>query len=247
MKKLIILFIFTFIALVPSISHADIPPSAGSHVPSLCAKVVNLNSFPDIVLIGFITGPMIDKEAYQIKNNECFEKGYKFNSFNIYSTTKDKFNSIDLKNLNITEESVNHGSWVGNEKYPTDLIPLLKDVEVLNFGSLVKDSNSLIKGTVEYSISRSSDGKLSLYISKQTSEYNDGTKPKIEIFSNTLDSKTDKVENKEIVKTSDISNKTTEEVSDKPVTEPTPSSEPIKRGFWKSIGCFLKGIFGRGC
>lgn len=201
MKKSIIFVLFSivFAFLSSSTALADVIP-LDSHSLDRCIKFVNLNEFPNVILIGYYTGPMVKEyESYQIKNNKCLTKGYKFNSLSIYWNTKDMPNFIDSNNL------------------------LLKNVEP--YGEYVYQDNPLIKEDIEYSIAGFSGGKLIIYKSKQTSEYNDGTPKKIEIFINPLE----KNESNEIASTS------------------AHSPEPVKRGFWKSIICFFKGLFSRGC
>lgn len=209
MKKLIIytLFSLVFVFLFSSTVSADvIPPN--SHPLNRCVKVANLNEFSDVVLIGYYTGPMVDKyESYQVKNNECLTKGYKFNSLSIYWNTKNKSNSVEPDNL------------------------LLENVEP--YGGYVDQNNPLVKEDIEYSIAGFSSGKLVLYKSKQTSEYNNGTPKKVETFSNPLGNKEP--------------NKITPAPSDQPIVTPAPSPESVKRGFWQSIICFFRGLFGRGC
>ena len=204
MKKLIIFSLFTLVLifLIPSISSADVPPE-NSHPLDRCVKIVNLNEFPNIILIGYSTGPTIDTyEAYQIENNKCLDKGYKFNKFSIYWATKEKFNSIDLKNLTLN-----------NAKTPTDITLLLENIET--DGGYVEKSNPLIKEDIEYSLAGNPNEKLTLNKSKQISEYNDGTPKKVEDFNNPQNN--------------------------------TPTPEPAKKGFWQSIVCFFKKLFGGSC
>jgi hypothetical protein len=219
MKKLIIytLFSLAFVFLFSSTVSADVI-SPNSHPFSRCVKVVNLSEFPDVVLIGYYTGPMVDKyESYQIKNNECLTKGYKFNSLNIYWNIKDKPNFIDSNNL------------------------LLEDIEP--YGGYVDQNNPLVKEDIEYSIAGFSGGKLVLYESKQTSEYNNGTPKKVETFSNLLENK----EPNKVTPTPTLSPKITPTPSEQPIVTPAPSPKPVKRGFWQSAICFFRGLFGRGC
>jgi hypothetical protein len=67
--------------LAISLVSADVIPE-NSHPLSRCVKFINLNEFSDVVLIGYYTGPsMVDTyEAYQIQNDVCLDKGYKFNA-----------------------------------------------------------------------------------------------------------------------------------------------------------------------
>lgn len=191
MKKLIVLFLLMFMIgiSIPSVSLADVPTPAGFHSPGLCAKIVNLDQFPNVVLIGYNYGVVYTVEPYVIKNNECLTKGYKFSLLDVYWTTKDNFNLVDLENLNLGKD----GSSNSNYKIPSDLVLLLKEVETLYFGELIPDSNPLIKGTIEYSITENPISinpsyvaveKYSLFKSKQISEYNDGTPAKVETFPN---------------------------------------------------------------
>ena len=88
MKKIIILgLIFVGLSFCNNLARADVLPP-DSHQLERCVKIENLDKFPDIVLIGYYTGPMIDKyEAYQIKNDECLTKEYKFNKLKTVPTT----------------------------------------------------------------------------------------------------------------------------------------------------------------
>lgn len=219
MKKLFIyiLFSLSFVFLFSSVVSADlIPPN--SHSLNRCVKVVNLNEFPDVVLIGYVTGPMVESsETNQIKNNECLSKGYKFNSLKIYWNTKDRPNSIDQNNL------------------------LLDNVEV--YGGYIDQNNPLEKEEIEYSIAGFSSGKLILYKSKQTQEYNNGTPKKVETFANPLKN----TEPNKVTPTPKPSPNITNKPTDQPNVAPTPAPQPVKRGFWQSIACFFRGLFGKSC
>lgn len=137
----------------------------GSHSLYRCVKFVNLNDFPNVVLIGDISGPG-GENTYELNNN-CLTKGYKFNSLNVYWMTKEKFNSIDLNNFN-----------------PSDANLLLTNLEV--YGGYVADSNPLINDNIEYSIAGFSSGNLIVYKSKETQEYNNGNPAKVETFNSPL-------------------------------------------------------------
>ena len=154
------LFSLAFVFSFSSTASADVIPD-NSHSLNRCVKVVNLDKFPDIALISYVTGPMVKNSIIsQINNNECLTKGYKFNSLKVYWNTKNKADSIDPNNL------------------------LLDTIEV--YGGYVDQKNPLVKEDVEYSIAGFSGGKLVLYKSQQISEYNNGTPKKIESFTNPL-------------------------------------------------------------
>jgi len=234
MTKNMILIISVIGILMINFASADVPPE-NSHPLSRCVKFVNLNDFSDVVLIGYYTGPMIDKyEAYQIENDKCLDKGYKFNSLYIYWTSKEKFYSLNLKDLKSDSKKVAGGDdGKGNQLYnvvyyPADLILLLEDIEP--YGGYVNENNPQINETIEYSVAGYSDGKLVVYISKKTSEYNNGQSDKVETF-----------EKPNI--------NTKEPIYPTPTPEPTQTPEPLplKKGFWNSISCFFKKLFGGSC
>jgi len=169
MKKIFfysLLLLILAILAIPSVS-ADIIPE-DSHYLNRCIKYVNLDSFPDVVLIGYTVGPMIKNyEAYQISNNKCLTKGYKFNTLDVYWTTKTKFDSMNIDDLNLV-----------------DLNLLTENIGC--YGGYIMNSSPLIKEDIELSIAGFSGEKLVVYTSKRTSEYNNGDPKKTETFANPL-------------------------------------------------------------
>ncbi|BFT94679.1 hypothetical protein MNSC_06870 [Minisyncoccus archaeophilus] len=156
MKKTLFLIISLFLSIVPSLSSADVIP-LGYRIIDKCVKIVNLNDFPNISLLGYYTGPVIDDyESYLIKNNECLTMGYKLNSFKINWNTQDKAGQVNPDNFLELDESL--------------------------YGGAVENNDPLKKKTIEYSISVLSDGKVSIEKSRVISEYYDGIPEKIEVF-----------------------------------------------------------------
>ena len=191
MKKFIacVLFVLTFALVFSSTALADVIPSDHDHYVWTCSKIVNLDEFFDVVLIGYITGPMIDKyEAYQVESDKCLVGGYKFNTLKIYWTTRQKFESMDLENLKLESTKVpTGGSDIDGEPtyvttyHPADLTVLTEENFPVGNYSVTKD-NPLVKEETEYSIAKSGS-ELVVYKSKHTSEYNNGDPKKIETFS----------------------------------------------------------------
>ena len=226
MKKLFIYFLFSLafgLFFVPPVFADVIPPN--SHSLDKCVKIVNLNDFPNIILISYVTGPMVQgSEINQIKNNECLSKGYKFNSLAIYWSTKDKPNAIDQNNL------------------------LLDNVEV--YGGYIDQNNPLVKENIEYSIAGYSGGKLVLYKSKQILEYNNGTPTKVETFTNPLQNTQQNNQNQQQKKVTSTPTPSPNinNINDQPNITPTPAPSPEPaRGYWQSFVCFFRGLFGKGC
>lgn len=236
--------------LMVNFASADVIPK-NSHPLSRCIKFVNINNFSDVFLIGFYTGPMLDTyEAYQIENDKCLHMGYYHNKFNIYWTTKKNFDQIDIKKLKIDSEKIEGSGWddEGNRLYynvdtPADLTLLLEDVHP--YGGYIDEKNPLIKETIEYSVAGYSDGKLVVYKSKQTSEYNDGQSSKVETF------KKPNINNIEPINPAPTPEPTQnkELINPTPTPEPTQNIEPqpVKKSFWNSISCFFKRLFGGSC
>jgi len=223
MKKLSIYNSFLLIIALSfsSVVSADITPP-GSHLLNRCVKVINLDKFPDVSLIGYVTGPVVNgSETFIVKNSECLSAGYKFNSMSIYWNTKIKPTSIDTNNL------------------------LLKNIEW--YGGDLDQNNPLAKEDVEYSIAGFSGGKPVLYKSKQTSEYNNGAPKKVETFSSPLGNKGTNEIVPAIPDQQVIAPTRPSPEPDRQVVAARPSPEPAKRGFWQSIICFFTGLFGNSC
>lgn len=209
MKKVTILgLILLGLGFSPLLVRADVIPN-NSHPLDRCAKIINLNEFPGILIVGYVTGPMVANYGIEeINNNECMKKGYKFNTMDVYWNTEDSFHKIIKDNL------------------------LATNIEV--YGGYVENKNSLIKENVEYSLLKSLDGKISLQKTKIISEYNNGTPDKIETFSVPLNDKKIEVK-KDISDPIVINNKGN---SDVPNNNDVPA-QPVKRSFWHRIACFF--------
>ncbi len=175
MKKIHLLsFLFVFcVGSVPLISLADTFPE-GSHPISQCTKIVNINSFPEIVLIArFQFGP--HGKTYKVENDKCLETGYLSAGFGIYWVPLVDFNPADLEGLTINDK---WNKLALNARAVSDRI--------------VKDENPLIKETIEHSLAKSITGKIYLYQSKQIQEFNDGSPAKIKTFNSPSNTEADK-------------------------------------------------------
>jgi len=243
-------------------ANADIL-SPGSHYVEKCAKIVNLDKFPDVVLIGYYTGPMsAEYTAYKVENNQCLTKGYKLNAFSLYWVSKSIYSKLNLKNLAMTSQKVSVSEDSDTKNTPADLISIPISTEI--FSGSVDDFNPIIKETDEYSIADVTNDKLSLYLSKKVSDYNDGSPEKVETFANTLSSPTPAASISPNVSHPTPPTKTTSP-SVSPTTNtkiPTdtqnqpdsvilnnanPTQAPVKRSFWQNFSCFFVNIFGGSC
>lgn len=156
-----ILFIFLFSFLFTNLATADLGPLPGEKDIDYCVKIVNLYEYPDIVLLSYVTGPMIsddEPQIKQIKNNECLKSGYKFNSMDIYWSDKDDVSLPKKHKLLFEGIDLNH-----------------EDISV---------SDPMKRKTLEYSIFKSSSGEFSLTQSRELREYDNGDAKEIENFIN---------------------------------------------------------------
>lgn len=218
MKRLIIsiLWLLIIIVLFPSEVSADVI-APNTHQVSRSVKFVNLEEFPDIVLIGYETGVQNYSNTFQIQNNVPLHLGYYHNQLSIYWNTKDKSSSIDRLDLNNFIAKI----------YP--------DSEWRN------NSDPLVKEDVQYSIAGFSDKKLVIYISERTSEYNNGSPAKTETFSSPLgNTEPIRTPPSELGKNEPINPSITEPVKPDPTLN---TSFESKTGFWQSLLYEQKFLF----
>ncbi|ABE51247.1 hypothetical protein [Methanococcoides burtonii] len=132
-----------------------------------CVKIVNLEEFPEIVLVGHIAGPIIQCEnPYIISSNKCLTKFYKANDLTIYAIDKDYLEAKGLDNIDLE----------------SDPNLCFYEVEINPKWNVVKEEDPLTREEVEYSIAGFSEDRLVLYTSRKVSEYNDGSPDRIETF-----------------------------------------------------------------
>lgn len=218
MKKIIVitLLLFVFACFFPSVVSADMLPD-GAHPFSRAAKFVNLDEFPDIILVGhYATSNRLVSidQVYRIDNNvRLYSGGY---NLSIYWNTRDKIDSFTQLNSNNFVATIQpEATWT--------------------------TSSHLIKDEIQYSIAGFSDGKLIIYISKRISEYDNGNPVKVENFNSPLGNiEPVRIPPFEKPKTGPLPTPLLEPV--KTGVESAPSSEP-QIGFWQSLQYEQKFIF----
>jgi len=150
--------------LVGTLAHADVIPG-GSHPVSRCVKVTNLDSYPDIYLIGEIMP--VGNQAAQlsiIEQGACLSKGYKFNTFNIYYADKNEIDSLGgLDKLNTTRKIHEPTAESEGSLRPDFLVaadPLLHFItnQIEPYGGYVLDSDPTTNETIEYIMVKTSSG-----------------------------------------------------------------------------------------
>lgn len=240
-EKIIISLMFVF--LIFPFVNADVIPE-NSHPLSKCIKIVNLDEFSDVYLIGYITGPMVEgHETYFVEKDKCLTMGYKFNELKILAAKKTYIDSAGITNLKVKKVKIPGAHQNCYTEELSDENILVSDVKLHPYGGYVDEDNPLIKEEIEYSIAGFADNKLILYKSKQTSEYNDGTPNKTEKFEKP------NIKNLNFTFQNKVSPEPT--VSPEPIVSPDPQIGPTpnleKYGFWSKIVCFVKGLFGISC
>ena len=161
MKKNVLSIILSVMLLIGIVSSslADIIPE-GSHVVHREVSITNLKDFPEFLLIGYITGPMIDGYEIQvIEDNVPLNKGYKFNTYSLFAITKSLVQQaggvekIDFKKI-------------------AESIP---PIEILDPGDqYVVDENPLSEEFYYYAIIKATDETLQMKLTRQVLKYQNG-------------------------------------------------------------------------
>ncbi|HEX37499.1 MAG TPA: hypothetical protein ENG70_01370 [Candidatus Cloacimonetes bacterium] len=87
------------IMYVPILIFSDIAPS-DHHIVQNCVRFTNLDDYPEIAILGFIVGPTYDSpHFFEIKNEKCLDKGYKFNDLGLYWAQKKYIDSVGIENI----------------------------------------------------------------------------------------------------------------------------------------------------
>jgi hypothetical protein len=200
-----------------------VKPLHNPHPVEYCARISNLNEFPNILLTYYASGSS-GIHIKPISSGGCLPAFDRFDMIGIYDATEPK--KADL----------------GEQLYAE--IPVgSRDVD---------ESNHLIKEEKVFTLAKTSEGKVMLYKSKQTSEYNDGTPPKIETFSQPQDNQRRDIE----VIPPTPATKNGDSINTPPPKPPDesglisingPPHPPAKTGFWHAIACFFMSLFGKSC
>jgi len=121
-----------------------------THPVNKCITINNIDSFPDFVIVGKITGPTINPEQgfdlVSITKNECLTKGYKFNQLTVYAIDKNYYfsttqSALDFNSPNVYESSIAidpYGGYVSNSDPTTD-INMILTIRAISNKKLVLD------------------------------------------------------------------------------------------------------------
>lgn len=179
MKK-ILCIIIAFI--IPFLLLADIAPS-DKHPVDNCIRITNLDDYPKIALLGYIVGPSYDSaHFFEINNDDCLEKGYKFNDLGLYWAQKKYVDSVVIDNIVI---NTNIGPNLYGDAY---LKQVTNDPNIYFITSCidpedlwVDDSSALRSQISDYEIAGFIGNEIVLYLAQQIKKYDDGNED-IQIF-----------------------------------------------------------------
>lgn len=161
MKKNVLSIILSVMLLIGIVSSslADIIPE-GSHVVHREVSITNLKGFPEFLLIGYITGPMIDGYEIQvIEDNVPLNKGYKFNTYSLFA---------------ITKSLVEQAGGVENIDFKK-IAESIPPIEILDPGDqYVADENPLSEEFYYYAIVKATDDTLQVKLTRQVLKYQNG-------------------------------------------------------------------------
>lgn len=173
---------FSIALVLCALTRADVIP-ADYHFVARCAKIVNTNEFPDIVLVGVITGPMVkESETYVVDAKECLELGYKFNSLVIVWTSKEHFKDVGMQGLEIEQAMPALDSAALRKAMAVEQQVYLLTADINPFGGYVPDSNPLVEEDIDYEIYLDAQGTPGVYLSQRTARYNNGDPQSVEEY-----------------------------------------------------------------
>ncbi len=159
MKRLptLMLIVFLICGCVIAVWGDALPE--GYHSVSRDAVITNVSEYPDLVLIGYITGPMIATyEAYRIEEHVPLHAGYKFNQLRLFAMPRSVFEDggglerIDMQKIARTFESMT----------------------MVSFYDTVPDSNPINADHYYYRITDSMETGVILTLYQRVLGYNNG-------------------------------------------------------------------------
>ena len=156
MKKQIIFLVLVFL-LMSRISYGDVIPDH-SHYVTKCVKIINIDDYPDVSLVGFIHPWSMGFGTYLISSSVCLDKGYRFNDFNVYAVNKAYLTGKDINQMDL----------------PKDPNAMLAYPKIEPYCGYVNDSLPISGLEQYYKIVGFSNTKVVLYLWKEVTKFNDG-------------------------------------------------------------------------
>lgn len=124
------------------------------HYVEICAKITNIDDYPEISLLGFTPGPT-KYNTYIISSSECLSKGYAGNFFNIYAVNKKYLEGKDIQKLD----------------FFNDVNVIKSNIQIDNFGTYVRDTTHIYAIDQFYKIVGFSSTSVILYKWKEVTRF----------------------------------------------------------------------------
>ena len=163
MKKI---FLLTILLAFSNLTYCDIIPE-NSHSVDKCVKIINSVDFPDIVLIAYTEHPGGGSNAFVIDPTSCIEKGYKFNSLQIFAVKKSYLTNKNLDSID----------WKNDKNV------FRANIEIDSYGGYVDNLSPISSIEEYYKIENVRDSSLVLYKSKEIIKFNNGRPVSIKTYS----------------------------------------------------------------
>lgn len=146
-----------------SVSGDMIP--GDSHYVERSVYLTNVADFPDVTLIGYITGPMVENySVYVVQSNVPLDKGYKFNKLRIFALKKSAVEqkgglaAIDFKRLAAAHP-------------PAEMLDPA--------GYYLSNDHALASEAHFYRISQATDATMTLTLDRSIYRFKDGTPDRV--------------------------------------------------------------------
>lgn len=157
MKRILLTLLLVLVWAAPLVG--DVIPE-NTHPVSRDVYITNLNDFPEIVLVSYVTGPMIQGyEATIIEQNTPVSKGYKFDRVQLFAVKKtivDQLGGIDQIDFAKVAEQMSPADIVDPGTY------------------FVPEDNPVATDSYYYKISEVTETVLTLQLDHRVISFNDG-------------------------------------------------------------------------
>ncbi len=162
----ILLLAITALLLTMTNGRCDVLDQA-RHPVKGCVKILNSNAFPDIVLVGHLTG--LTDELYLVKQGECLATGYGSDTTAVFVVDRDFLYSRGINSLK-------------TQSLLKDDAVLTTKVDIEQPKRSVWNVDPLVEEHIEYVVTQETDKSYVLYKSKKTLVYNNNRTDNVELF-----------------------------------------------------------------
>jgi hypothetical protein len=162
MKNLIVLL---SLFLTFNISKADLLPGRSIEY---CVKIQNADSFPGVKF--FLVAKSVDHPQIsitEIKSTDCLDKGYKFNTSNVYAVSNTYAATKDIKGIDFKNDK---HVYISNISVPAVS------------SQIITDDNSIKRIEEYYRILGFREGLIILYLHKRITQYTEDQDELVETF-----------------------------------------------------------------